>query len=107
MIDFKLTYKRDMVPRNLKRLRKELVEFPEEILEKFIELTPKDTGYARKNTRLVGKKKIIANYEYASVLDKGRRRTIRGYRGSEQAPQGMTQPFEQWVRAKVRKIFGK
>lgn len=104
MINLKLTFKRDMVPRTLKRLKRDLENFPQEMLDKFIELTPKDTGYARKNTRLVGKKRIIARYKYASVLDAGRRNTAQGPKGSKQAPEGMTKPLKAWVKTRIRQI---
>jgi hypothetical protein len=73
----------------------------------FKSITPIATGFARKNTRLINNN-IVANYPYASILDKGRHMTRRGLRGSEQAPDGMSQPtiakFGEWVRKFIRGI---
>ena len=73
----------------------------------FRSITPKDTGNARRNTKLVDNT-IVAEYEYASVLDKGRHMTKKGPRGSKQAPRGMTEPtikkFSEWLRKFIRTI---
>jgi hypothetical protein len=82
----------------LQGMQKALAAYPKDAEAKFISLTPIKTGNARSNTRLVGKDTISANYAYAGRLDQG---------WSGQAPQGMTQPFEQWKRLKVKQIFGK
>lgn len=81
----------------LQGMHKELAKFPQEAEIKFKTLTPIKTGNARRNTKLVGDT-IEANYPYATRLDNG---------WSKQAPQGMTKPFEVWVRQKVKQIFGK
>jgi hypothetical protein len=49
---------------------------------------------------------INANYPYANVLDKGRHMTRRGLRGSEQAPQGMTEPTIKHIRQYVKQKLG-
>lgn len=73
----------------------------------FKSITPIDTGFARKHTKLINWK-IVANYPYAFVLDKGRHLTNRGMRGSKQAPKGMSNPttkkFGEWVRNFIRGI---
>jgi len=71
-------------------------------------ITPVDTGNARRNTRLSSTYRIVANYAYAFVLDKGRHMTSSGARGSKQAPQGMSKPtikkFGQWVNNFIRGV---
>lgn len=73
----------------------------------FKSITPVDTGYAKRNTKLVNSR-IEASYPYSGVLDKGRHMTTRGMRGSKQAPQGMTEPtikkFKEWVRSFIKTI---
>lgn len=76
---------------------KELQKFPKEAEKEFISLTPIDTGNARSHTHLTGDT-IKANYPYAQRLDEG---------WSKQAPNGMTKPFEAWMKQKTKQIFGK
>lgn len=82
----------------LKGMKRELQRYPQDAEAKFKSLTPIDTGNARANTKLKNKDEIEANYPYAQRLDNG---------WSRQAPQGMTKPFEAWVRQKSKQIFGK
>lgn len=82
----------------LKGMQQELAKYPQDAETKFKRLTPIDKGNARRNTNLVGNQTIEANYAYAVPLDNGH---------SKQAPNGMTKPFEQWVRMKAKQIFGK
>jgi hypothetical protein len=65
--------------------------------QKFVDVTPIDKGNAKRNTVLQNTK-IIANYPYADVLDKGRGFRDGQMRGSNQAPNGMTQPTIEYVR---------
>ena len=73
----------------------------------FKRITPVDTGRARRNTKMINWR-IVAQYSYAWVLDKGRHLTRQGMRGSKQAPEGMTQPtikkFGEWVRKFIRTV---
>ena len=87
----------DKLTQQLNSIQNQLQAYPDEALAEFKRLTPIDRGNARRRTTLKNNE-IRADYPYATRLDQG---------WSKQAPQGMTQPFEQWVRAKVRKIFGK
>ena len=68
--------------------------------DKFYEMTPEDKGYAKSQTKRKGKS-IVANYPYATVLDKGRHMTNRGMRASTQAPEGMTKPTIEEIRKYV------
>jgi hypothetical protein len=78
-------------------MKKAAAAYPRQAEAKFKSLTPIDTGNARRNTKLRGNTAIEANYAYAQPLDSGH---------SKQAPQGMTKPFEQWVRERAQMIFG-
>lgn len=82
----------------LKGMSQQLARYPQDAEKEFKQLTPIDTGNARRNTNLVGNDRIEARYPYAVPLDNGH---------SRQAPQGMTKPFERWQRAKSKQIFGK
>jgi len=68
------------------RLMKKLQKLPNHLIKKsgkfFKEVTPIDTGNARKKTRTVSNT-IKAEYPYAGRLDEG---------WSKQAPKGMSQP---------------
>lgn len=89
--------------RDIKKAEKFFAKkFPKRVYEQFKRSTPRDTGNARRNTKL--KKisegfEIIGDYDYSVVLDKGQYpnppkkgtgKTIGGY--SSQAPKGMSQP---------------
>ncbi len=64
----------------------------------FHKITPKDTGNARRNTRLKPKE-ILADYAYAGRLDEG---------WSKQAPNGMSDPaidyFEKDLNARLGRL---
>jgi hypothetical protein len=89
---------------SLKRIQRKLDKLPKEAYDVFKKSTPVKTGNARRNTKLKGDT-IEANYQYAQVLDKGRHMTTRGMRGSEQAPQGMTKPTEEFIKKRVAQIL--
>ena len=89
---------------SLKRIQRKLDKVPKEAYKEFVKNTPVKTGNARRNTKLKGDT-IEANYQYAQVLDKGRHMTRRGLRGSEQAPQGMTKPTEEFIKKRVAQII--
>ena len=82
----------------LKGMARELARYPQDAEKEYKSLTPIDTGNARRRTKLASNDRIEANYPYAQPLDNGH---------SRQAPQGMTKPFEKWVRGKLKQIFGK
>ena len=94
-IDIKID---DNITKKLTSTKQALANYPAQAEVKFKTLTPIKSGNARRNTRLVNKDTIEANYPYAVPLDNGH---------SRQAPQGMTKPFEAWVRDKVKYIFGR
>jgi hypothetical protein len=76
--------------------------------QEFVKNTPiakKNGGNAKRSTSLQGNQ-IVANYNYANVLDKGRGYRDGQMRGSEQAPQGMTKPTIEAVRTYFRQQTG-
>lgn len=87
----------DKLNQQLDSIQQQLKAYPQQALEEFKSLTPIRQGNARRRTTLKNDR-IEADYPYATRLDQG---------WSKQAPNGMTQPFEQWVRARVKQIFGK
>jgi hypothetical protein len=102
MVNLDASFKGD-ISKMLSKMKKELKDVPKEAYQFFVKQTPVKTGNARRNTKLKGKT-IQANYQYAEVLDKGRHMTSRGMRGSEQAPEGMTKPTEEFIQKRVNKI---
>jgi len=105
-IQFDIKFNAKTTLDKLKTISTQLSNVPTEAYQYFKKITPIDTGNARSNTSLQGRT-IQAKYDYAEVLDKGRRMTASGMRGSKQAPRGMSKPTEQFIRNRVRQITGK
>ena len=89
--------------KDLKKVRKYLDrKFPKQVFGDFKKNTPKDTGNARRKTKLktiFNGKMIVADYPYSKVLDQGEYpnppkqgagKTRNGY--STQAPKRMVEP---------------
>jgi hypothetical protein len=99
--------KTQVFKRKMRALRGTKKNVMQKAFEYFKRITPVDTGFARRNTRLVNNA-IVAKYVYAPILDRGRHMTNRGMRGSKQAPDGMSKPtiqrFKQWVRNFIKGI---
>ena len=72
-----------------------------QIFQKFVQVTPIDTGNARSHSYFQGKK-IFAKYEYASVLNDGRGFRDGQMRGSDQAPNGMVGPTTKFAVALIK-----
>lgn len=86
----------DKVTTKLKRVQKALDKLPQEALNEFVKNTPIRTGNARSKTRLRDKDTIGAMYPYAQKLDDGY---------SQQSPQGMTKPTEEFVKKRFDQIM--
>jgi hypothetical protein len=99
-----VTLKVNKMSASLKRIQRKLDKVPQEAYKEFVKNTPVKTGNARRNTRLKGNT-IEAKYQYAQVLDKGRHMTNRGMRGSEQAPQGMSKPTQEFIQKRITQII--
>ena len=82
---------------SLRRIQSELDKVPQQAYDFWVKTTPKDTGLARRSTKLKGNE-IQANYAYAKRLDEG---------WSKQAPNGMSQPTEQFIKQRTDKILRK
>jgi hypothetical protein len=84
----------------LDKAKQELDLIANKSFDFFVKNTPVRSGNARRNTRLVQKKTIVANYPYAERLDEGY---------SRQSPKGMTEPTQDYIQktllpAAVRRI---
>jgi len=88
----------DSMTASLRRIQSELDKLPAQAYDVFVKATPKDTGNARRKTRLVANKTIDAAYPYAVPLDKG---------WSKQAPQGMSRPTDRFIRNRLSRIIRK
>lgn len=82
---------------SLRRIQSELDRLPQEAYNFWVNATPKDTGNARRQTRLKDKE-IQARYPYAQRLDTG---------WSKQARDGMSKPTEQFIQKRLDKIMRK
>ena len=105
MVNLDTSFKGD-ISQMLSKIKRELKNIPKEAFQFFVKQTPiakKNGGNARRNTKLKGNT-IEANYAYAEVLNKGRHMTSRGLRGSDQAPEGMTKPTEEFIQKRVNQI---
>lgn len=88
---------KDQLSGEIKSIQKKLKAVPQQSLDEYKKLTPIRSGNARRKTRLVNDS-IVGDYPYAERLDNG---------WSKQAPDGMTVPFERWLRKKIKSILGK
>jgi hypothetical protein len=90
-----VTLKVNTITSSLKRIQKKLDKLPQEAYQEFVQETPIRSGNARRKTKLQGKT-INANYPYAKRLDEGY---------SNQSPDGMTKPTEDFIRKRVKQIL--
>lgn len=79
--------------RRLQRVEQFARDLPRDMHRQFVDETPVRTGNARRNTDLRSNE-IQANYPYAVRLEKES--------WSRQAPNGMSEPTIEWVRAQLR-----
>ena len=91
----KLQVIKNTITPKLSDIQDKLAFVPYDAYQVFWRNTPKRTGNARRNTKLV-KETIEANYDYAQRLDEGY---------SRQSPQGMTKPTEVFIKQTLNKIF--
>jgi hypothetical protein len=87
----------DKITGDIARIKRQLAAVPKQAHQEFVALTPIRSGNARRNTSLQGDT-IRANYPYAQRLDEGY---------SRQAPKGITLPWEQWFRKRIKQIMGR
>lgn len=96
MIQISMRKSEDGIGLRLNQLSKDLNQLPAQATKKMKELTPIDTGNARRRTQLKNKTTITADYAYATALDNGH---------SKQAPIGMTKPLFVWLKNKTDLII--
>lgn len=97
MIKLNVKIDKNTVVSNIKQLQNQLDKIPQEAYNFFVKSTPKDTGNARRSTKLKGDT-IEARYPYATRLNEG---------WSKQAPDGMVKPTEEFIKQRLTKIIGK
>ena len=85
----------DNVTKQLAGIKKGLKNLSKGALVEMQKLTPVRTGNARRKTIRSGDT-LIANYPYAGKLDEG---------SSNQAPDGITKPLDEWVSKEVARII--
>ena len=90
-----ITLKANRITPSLQDIQRKLDRLPQEAYKEFLEDTPVRSGNARRKTRLSGNK-IIAGYNYATKLDEG---------FSNQAPDGMTKPTEEFIKKRMAQIL--
>lgn len=95
MLIFKKQF--DKMTPDLQRIGKSMPQVRKDAYNFFVQTTPKDTGNAKRRTRLSGDT-IRADYPYAKVLDRG---------WSKQAPRGMTRPTIEFLKAMFNKVIRK
>tara|TARA_R100001086_G_scaffold96385_2_gene47929 strand:+ start:1938 stop:2288 length:351 start_codon:yes stop_codon:yes gene_type:complete len=103
-----------------KRKIKKLLKFvkkrlPKKALQEFKANTPKESGFARRNTKLKESRRkftITGDYDYSGVLDRGlypnppkagTGKTSGGY--SKKAPDGMVKPTSDFVDKEIKKYI--
>jgi flagellar basal body rod protein FlgB len=88
----------------VKKVKKELnAETVAKHLHSHIQdITPVNSGYAKRNTRLE-RNTVNLDYDYAGVLEKGRRYTNKGMRGSKYLPQGFTTPAYKYLKDLIQR----
>jgi hypothetical protein len=85
----------DNIGRRTRQLEREFNNLKVKAHDKFVEVTPVDTGNARRNTDLRGNQ-IQANYDYSIRLEKEAH--------SRQAPRGMSEPTIEYIRNEIKKL---
>lgn len=83
--------------KSLQRVAQRLDQLPQEAFDHWVRVTPRRSGNAQRRTVLRGNT-ISAEYPYAHALEAG---------ASRQAPRGMSEPTERFIRAQLRKKMRK
>lgn len=92
----RIRVKQNQLARRTREIQAELDRIPKRAAERFRQETPIDKGNARRNTKYESPNKIVADYDYAVPLNKGK---------SRQAPFGMTNPTIDYIRGLVRRAI--
>ena len=88
---------KDTMAPSLKKVLQQIDEIAEVAYDHLVSITPKQSGNARRRTRLRDNE-IQLRYPYAERLDTG---------WSKQAPKGMSEPTLQYLKSRKRKLVRK
>lgn len=113
---------KDEITPDLERIQEQLMrKLPKKGLAYLKNLTPVDSGNAKRKTKLIRGNTIHMDYPYADVIDEGKYGTMgydpiiaakrkkkpkvtrKGY--SKQAPKGLTGPTTKYINKVVKAIF--
>ena len=103
MLSIKLIGQGNLGSRLSAQLRSEVKRLADTLYTEVRKRTPVDTGRAKAGwtKKVSGKDFEVANQvPYIGVLDKGRRMTNKGMRGSKQAPRGIVGPSLQSIKGR-------
>lgn len=89
---------KNAITASIRRQQSELDKIPQQAYDFWVKITPKDTGNARRRTKLV-KNEIQAQYPYAERLDQGWSKQFGG--------QGMSKPTERFIEGRLKQIMRK
>jgi hypothetical protein len=93
----KVVVVKNTITSSLKKIQVKLDKLPQEAYDFYKSITPVRSGNARRNTRFnKSRDEIQAQYAYAQRLDEGY---------SKQAPQGMSEPTEQFIAKRSKQII--
>lgn len=95
-VDVKITGNFNRLRNRTAKIQRDLDNLPKEFLQVVRKETPIDTGNARRNTTVIDKNTIRADYPYAKRLDEG---------WSKQAREGFVKPSLRWLKNRIRQIF--
>lgn len=88
---------KDTMTASLKKVVQQIEDIPEEAYDYLVSITPKQSGNARRKTRLRDNE-IQLRYPYAERLDNG---------WSKQAPKGMSEPTLRHLQKNKKKLVRK
>lgn len=89
--------RKNKIKKHVGQVRKRFSTLPKLAFRHWVKITPKDTGNAKRKTRL-RKDEIVAKYPYAERLDEGY---------SKQAPKGMFKPTFEYIKKVSKKMLRK
>ncbi len=86
---------KDKMTRHLVYINKKSKKVPKMAYDYWVKLTPVTSGNAKRKTKFK-RDTIVADYDYATYLDKG---------SSSKAPKGMSKPTQQYIKKLFDKIM--
>ena len=92
-----VTLVKNSITPSINNIQSKLEGLAKQAYTEFVKQTPVRSGNARRRTKLQ-KNTIVADYPYARRLDEGY---------SQQSPQGMSKPTEEFIKVQLDKIMRK